>query len=139
MHNPSALITWAKCILAFEYVHFTAVSLPKMAIIFFYLRLFQWQDRMLQASKIVLCLLVGTWFASCVTATVQCTPIAFWWDKTIPNGRCIDIQAFFHAQAITSPILDGLVIALPIPTVWKLTMAPLKKVELTLTFAVGSL
>lgn len=140
-NKPWLLARWAKYILAFELTHFGAVCLPKLAIVRFYLRIFQWTGgRMRAAAAAVQVLLVAAWLVSCVVAGLQCRPLAFWWDPTVPGGGwCIDIEAFFHAQAIASPVLDCLVVALPIPTICSLSLAPLKKMELIFIFAVGSL
>lgn len=140
LNEPSVLPTWAKYILAFEFAHFGAICLPKMAIVSFYLRIFQWRGRMLGASVAVQLLLVATWAASCAAAGLQCRPLASWWDPApLPGAACIDIEAFFHAQSVASPVLDCLVIALPIPTICGLSLAPRKKMELIFIFSVGSL
>lgn len=67
LNNPALLTWWAKLILATELLHFTAVSLPRMAIITFYLRIFQWKGWMLETCKALMLLLVAVWFAMCGT------------------------------------------------------------------------
>lgn len=140
LHKPWLLEVWAKYIIAFEFIHFGAVCLPKMAIVCFYLRMFQWRGRMFAAAAAVQLLLATVWFVSCVVAGLQCRPLAFWWDRTLPGGgTCIDITAFFRAQAVASPVLDCLVIALPVSTICGLRLAMRKRTELIFIFAVGSL
>lgn len=139
LHAPYIFPLWAKCILTFEYLHFTAVGLPKLAIVALYLRVFQWQGTMQRAAHAVVALLIATWLASVVTATLQCRPLEFWWDPTVPGGVCVDMQTFFRAMAVASPVLDIFVVALPVSTVWGLRIAARKKVELMFILTVGSL
>ncbi|KAK7710316.1 hypothetical protein SLS64_005901 [Diaporthe eres] len=44
--NPSQIVRWAQLLLIFEFLHFAGVALPKLAIIFFYIRVFNWKGRM---------------------------------------------------------------------------------------------
>lgn len=67
MNDPALFTSWARLILATEFIHFTAVSLPRMAIIAFYIRIFEWKENMLEISKAVMLLLVAVWFAFCGT------------------------------------------------------------------------
>ncbi|KAL8337700.1 hypothetical protein RB601_006853 [Gaeumannomyces tritici] len=137
-HEPAKLTGWAQCILAFELIYFVSMCLPKMAIVFLYLRVLNWKGPMRTLAFVVLGLLVATSLAFFVTACFQCRPIAFWWDKSLPGGVCIDVQAFFHSQAIPGIILDAIVIALPLQTVWELKLPVAKRIALVLIFAVGS-
>lgn len=139
-HDPSKLTGWAQCILAFELIYFTSMSLPKMAIVFLYLRVLNWKGPMRTMAYVVLGLLVATSLSFVVTACLQCRPIAFWWDKKLPGGgTCIDVQAFFHSQAIPGIVLDAIIIAMPLQTVWELKLPIAKRIALLLIFAIGSL
>ncbi|KAH8890288.1 integral membrane protein [Thozetella sp. PMI_491] len=136
--NPALLVGWAQTILAFEIVYFTSVALPKMAIVFLYLRIFVWKGGMRTAAHILLAALAATGFSLVMTACFQCRPLAFWWDRTIPGGTCIDVQTFFHAQAIPGIILDLFVMALPVRTIWQLKLPLHKRLALLFIFLVAS-
>ncbi|KAK7974301.1 hypothetical protein PG990_011098 [Apiospora arundinis] len=138
-HDPIQLEGWAKCLLAFEMVYFTSMSLPKMAIVFLYLRVFNWQGAMRTSAYILLGLLAATSLSFVLVACFQCRPIAFWWDKKLPGGGvCIDVQQFFHAQAIPGIILDVFIMTMPLSTIWALQLPTAKRVALALIFAIGS-
>lgn len=137
MNNPSQIIHWAKLVLAFQYFHFSGVGLPKMAILFFYIRVFNWKGRMLTACYATMGLLVATSVAYDLAACFQCRPLAFWWDTEIPEGTCFDVQTFYRSHAITSPLLDAVVLVLPVRSIWGLKLPERKRVELLLVFGVA--
>ncbi|KAK8074235.1 hypothetical protein PG994_005134 [Apiospora phragmitis] len=136
--DPSKLEGWAKSILAFEMVYFTSMALPKMAIVFLYLRVFNWRGAMRTWAYVIQALLAATSLSFVLVACFQCRPLAFWWDRTIPGGVCIDVQGFFHAQAIPGIIMDCFIIGLPLSTIWGLQLPTAKRVALALIFAIGS-
>ncbi|WYZ33894.1 hypothetical protein EsH8_I_000170 [Colletotrichum jinshuiense] len=136
--HPALLTGWAKCILAFELIYFASIALPKMGIVCLYLRIFNWKGMMRTISYALLAVLAATSLSFILTACFQCTPIAFWWDRTIPGGRCVDVQAFFHAQAIPGFVLDLFIMALPMQTIWGLKLPTHKRIALVGIFMVGS-
>lgn len=137
--HPKQLTGWAQSILAFELIYFTSVALPKLGIICLYLRIFNWKGATRNAAWVLFTLTAMTSVSLVVAACFQCTPIAFWWDRTIPGGRCFDVQAFFHAQALPGFVLDLAIMALPMPTIWHLKMPLVKRLALVAVFLVASL
>ncbi|KAI3390406.1 hypothetical protein diail_9740, partial [Diaporthe ilicicola] len=136
--HPKQLTGWAQSILAFELIYFTSVALPKLGIICLYLRIFNWKGAMRSAAWILFTLTAMTSVSLVVAACFQCTPIAFWWDRTIPGGRCFDVQAFFHGQALPGFVLDLAIMALPMQTIWHLKMPLVKRMALVAVFLVAS-
>jgi hypothetical protein len=114
------------------------MGLPKMAIMFMYLRIFNWDGKMRAIAYALIGLLATTSLALILAACFQCRPLAYWWDRTIPGGSCFDIQLFFHAQAIPGALLDVMVMVLPLNTIWHLELPLPKRIALLLIFAVGS-
>lgn len=137
--DPSLIVEWAKCLLAFEIVYFISVALPKIAILCLYLRVFNWKGEMRTAAITLLAMVAATSLSLVITACFQCRPLAFWWDRTIPGGSCIDIQLFFHAQSIPGFVLDTFIMALPIRTIWSLKLPFHRRVALLAVFLVASL
>ena len=135
--NPSQIVRWAQFLLVFEFLHFGGVTLPKLAILFFYIEWFHWKGRMRIICYTTMGLLVATWLGSTLAACLQCRPLAFWWDKKIQGGTCFDTQLFFRAQAITSPVLDAVILVLPVRSIWGLNLPESKKIELLLVFSVA--
>jgi hypothetical protein len=73
--DPDVLVLWAKVLFAFEIVYFVSVSLPKMAILFFYMRVFGWQGWMRIATQFLLGLVMATAVANVVTTCFMCRPL----------------------------------------------------------------
>ena len=69
-----------------------------------------------------------------------CVPLAFYWNKAIPDGHCIN--ANYVAYFGTSPldILTNIaILILPIPHLWNLQMVRAKKKAIIGIFILGSL
>ena len=69
----------------------------------------------------------------------QCNPIAFAWDKTIPNGKCIDFNMMCLTTSILGVVTDFATLLLPLPILWKLQMHKKRKWGLTGVFLLGGL
>lgn len=82
--------------------------------------------------------IVGAWALSqTLIGIFACTPVAAFWDKTIPNARCIPNLPQFHINAAGNIITDVAVFALPLPAIWKLNLVRAQKVVLTVIFSLG--
>ncbi|TLD24091.1 hypothetical protein PspLS_06970 [Pyricularia sp. CBS 133598] len=136
--DKTKLRGWAQCILAFEIIYFTSVALPKIAIIFMYIQVFNWRDTRRRVAWGLIALNASLALSLVGAACFQCIPLAYWWDRTIPGGRCFDIQAFFHAQAIPGFVLDLFIMALPLQSIWELKLPAIKKIALALIFLIAS-
>ncbi|KAJ5355019.1 uncharacterized protein N7496_012231 [Penicillium cataractarum] len=71
-----------------------------------------------------------------VIISVSCIPVAKQWDSSI-KGKCIDTIPFYFALAGTSIGLDLVIIALPLPVLWRLQLRLKQKVILAGLFALG--
>lgn len=69
----------------------------------------------------------------------QCTPIAFFWDWSIPGGHCINQQRAYTAAAVLIMVLVFVLFFLPLPTLYGLHVSSTKKLGLTLTLSMGAL
>ncbi|KAB8220660.1 hypothetical protein BDV33DRAFT_203301 [Aspergillus novoparasiticus] len=65
-----------------------------------------------------------------------CRPIAMQWDPDL-SGKCIDTLKSYYALAGTSLGFDIVIIALPLPVLWKLQLGKRQKVALCCVFAIG--
>lgn len=63
----------------------------------------------------------------------QCWPVEFFWDKNIPGGTCIDINAIINVTYVYSAfsvICDFTFALLPLFLIWRLNMKTSVKVGL---------
>lgn len=88
----------------------------------------------------VLGVIILLWCIAVLAVTIfNCHPIRFFWDKSIPGGRCLDGKIQTWCLAATSISTDIVLWIVPIPWLWGLHMNWPKKIGLMLTFALGGL
>lgn len=70
---------------------------------------------------------------------LQCTPISYAWHawSSQSHGRCVNIQAVTIAQACLNLALEVILVALPMPTLYKLKTTVRKKLQILLLFSLG--
>lgn len=121
-----------------QLIYHPILALTKLSILSLYHRLsvsgsFRvWVNIMIGAN---IALTVSIFFAD----LLQCTPIAFTWDSTVPGGKCMDQKAFFIGSAALNIASDFAVLLLPIPMVWSLKINIRKKIALISLFSLGGL
>ncbi|KAH9222263.1 hypothetical protein DL95DRAFT_518658 [Leptodontidium sp. 2 PMI_412] len=120
-----------------ENTYVVVLSVTKLSILFFYLRIFQsryWFCVQVWATVALIC--VSTSIISVMTI-FQCRPIPYFWDRDIKGGGCLDLNALAYANSAMSMAQDVIITLLPLREVLKLNMSLHKKVITTLMFALG--
>ncbi|MCJ1249518.1 hypothetical protein MMC30_006744 [Trapelia coarctata] len=138
MRDPTTLITWAKYTLIIPMVYLPAVVLPKMAILVLYLRIFITKPYIISCWTLA-GLLIANWIGTTVAGFCICFPFEFLWNRSIPGGHCIDINAWYRWSSLMNIITDVIMLVLPLPVIWKIQSSRKVKIGLTITFAMGSL
>ncbi|KAF6815521.1 hypothetical protein CPLU01_14104 [Colletotrichum plurivorum] len=121
------------------WLYFLQVTLVKLAIIFFYMRIFPAREvqRILWATTIFICV----WgFAFVITAVFQCRPIHYFWTKwdLMHEGSCANANAISWSNAAFSIALDLWMLAIPLWQLRALRLHWKKKVGVALMFIVGT-
>lgn len=123
-----------------ELTYLCVLSLTKISILFFYLRIFPHRDFKCVVWALIsanICYLL----AFELSAIFQCSPVsAAWrrWDGEHPS-KCNDINLLGWLSAICNIVLDLCILILPMPELHKLSMSPKKKFNIILMFSVGFL
>ncbi|KAL4779048.1 hypothetical protein BJX76DRAFT_362139 [Aspergillus varians] len=134
--SPEKIVAWAKGIYACVWLWALAVALPKIAILGFYLRFFKkLYERAI--SYILMFIIAATFLATGLTATFECSPIRYQWDKSIPGGRCIKVTTFYRWMSFPNIVTDAVMLVLPLPMVFKLHLSWSQKTGLAIIFATG--
>ena len=136
--DPIRITYWAKMLLAAEWLYLIAVTLPKLCVLSVYLRIFTTKSYR-RAVYILAAIITLNAVAGCLTGTLACQPLNYTWDKTIPGGHCININAFYRWISLPNILTDLAMLILPIPLVWSLHTSTSRKIGLTITFLTGSL
>ena len=137
IEDPRKLVNWFKSIYALEWLFFTSVAIPKISILLLYLRIFTTRGARITC-YVTIGVIVANWIAYVLAATFQCTPVAYQWDKKIPDGHCFDISAFYKSSSVPNIATDLVVLMLPIPTVLALKASLIRKLGLMFVFLTGS-
>lgn len=119
-------------------VYLPAVVLPKLAILVLYLRIFTERTGR-TICWAVAALLIANCLGTMIAGFCMCIPLQYLWNRTIPGGHCININAWYRWSSLVNIITDVVMLILPLPTVWKIQSSRKIKIGLTITFATGSM
>jgi hypothetical protein len=73
-----------------------------------------------------------------ISTALFCRPLEANWNHNV-KGRCINTKAFYMSQSIINLITDLAILIIPTPLLWSLKLAPKKRLQVVLMFAVGIL
>ena len=76
--------------------------------------------------------------ASIVATIFQCWPIERMWNRKV-EGQCIDLTAFWYANATAYILGDIIILCLPMPVIRSLKLPRRQRYGLMLVFALGIL
>ena len=74
-----------------------------------------------------------------LTAFLHCRPLAFYWDRSIPNGYCASDNVVAYSITSVDVIFDVVVLILPVPWLWGMHMPAPKRMAVIGLFILGSL
>ncbi|OTA58318.1 hypothetical protein K449DRAFT_449111 [Hypoxylon sp. EC38] len=117
-----------------------AVALVKISILDFLLSVFSTHDRFRIAAYVLMGITAGYGLSFLIVSLAGCRPFQANWDKvSYPDYQCINTSHFYVAQAAIGVTLDCLILFLPVPVVWTLSLKTSKKIGLTFLFTIGIL
>lgn len=115
-----------------------AVTFPKLSILAMYLRIFTVPFYRM-VTYFVIYILVASSTILFMMMLFQCTPVNYFWDKSIPGGKChFDIEKLFLYASLPNITTDVAMLILPLPFVYRLNMTRKVKIGLGLTLLTGS-
>ena len=76
------------------------------------------------------------WTGLILTGFLICRPIAYNWDKTL-RGECGSTMDEEIAFAVFNMVIDGMIVVLPMPTIWGLQMPVKTKISICCIFGLG--
>lgn len=133
--NSETILNFWKIFLANQFTYFVLCPLLRISIICFYQRLFSTRRFLLVTNCIIG--LIALWgvgiFLSCA---LQCRPLRGFWDKGI-EADCFDGNRFFIVNQVFNIIMDFVLLALPLPIIWRLHRSWREKLGLSGIFLIG--
>ncbi|KAK2608417.1 hypothetical protein QQS21_003103 [Conoideocrella luteorostrata] len=137
---PSHVPSFATVFYVMEIIYFAEVSLIKLSLCLFYLRIFPTKNiRRLLWATAGFNFLMGFLFA--ILAAFQCTPVSYVWTQyTEPSsgGHCMNNNSLAWANAAISIFADLWMIAIPLSQVRKLNLSWRKKFSVSVMFLTGT-
>lgn len=83
--------------------------------------------------------LIGLWglgiFLACA---LQCRPLSGYWNPEV-EAECFDENTFFIVNQVFNVIMDFVLLALPLPIIWRLHRTWTEKLSLSGVFLLGGL
>ena len=83
--------------------------------------------------------MIGWCIALILAVIFSCSPIGYFWDKSIKGGHCINENNLSYGITAANIVTDITVLVLPIPWLIHLQMKTSRKVALVGIFILGSL
>ncbi|KAK5049087.1 hypothetical protein LTR84_005510 [Exophiala bonariae] len=133
-----SLLTTFQLYFADELLYITIISMTKIAILCFYLRVFpEHRFRVL-----VFCTMGATlayMLAFLIVSAFQCWPVSYAWTHWDGehHGRCNNVNAQGWAAAAINIALDVVILVLPLRLISKLSLHWKKKLQISLMLSVG--
>ncbi|GAW24965.1 hypothetical protein ANO14919_145620 [Xylariales sp. No.14919] len=116
------------------------ILLIKITILFQYIRVFvpgKTRNFTFWASHILIYLNAVYYIAFVFLQMFSCSPREKFWDKTIPEGHCLDIFAINVSGAVVCLASDIAILLLPQRVVFRLNLSRSKKMGLGFIFTIG--
>ena len=80
------------------------------------------------------------WLIVIVFATTfACRPVHYFWDKSVPGGRCLDIMTILVGLSGANGLGDLMALLIPIPWLWNLQLPLGQRINVIAIFLVGGL
>jgi hypothetical protein len=136
---PSEITEMLKWFYVMASLYFLQVTLLKLSLIFFYVRVFPSKEvQRILWGTVIFVVLWG--FAFIITSIFQCQPINYFWLKWdgLHAGKCLDTNAIASSNAGISVALDFWILGIPL---WQLSGLKLhwkKKIAVALMFCLGT-
>ena len=142
-NNPSfSVLSCPQVVIAKEVIYNPAIVAIKTSILLLYRRVFT--ERCYNSSFNMTLWCTGAFVLSysicqAVLTVFYCTPVAALWDHRIKGAKCIDFDVVLIVLSSLNIGTDILILCLPVPQLWKLTMSTRQKCQLTGIFSLGGL
>ncbi|KAI1101770.1 plasma membrane protein Pth11-like protein [Jackrogersella minutella] len=126
---------------AFSILFVLAIGSIKASVLFFYLRIFSFGKSHVRVILISLIILVAIWTTFWLFESIFLCGLDFWnaWGTTQDLiTKCINWLHAELALCITDFVIDILIIAMPVPLIWRLKLSTGKKIVASGIFLLGA-
>ncbi|KAI1086164.1 hypothetical protein F5B19DRAFT_498610 [Rostrohypoxylon terebratum] len=136
MAGPDAFTLLMKLVTAVVIFWALSLGLTKLSILALYTKIFCVKSFVLAAQAcavfVVLCAMILF-----IGAFTICTPVSYNWDKFSTVGSCGNVRLLWSITGGLNIFSDLVIIFLPMPHIWSLSLQLYKKIGLLVTFGIG--
>jgi hypothetical protein len=138
--DPDIRITARKWFYGANIMYKIVLLFNKMSVVCLYYRIFAVAERSFR----IACHIMNGWIITSglafVIATIfQCSPIAAFWDRSIPGSKCFKNEPWWISYATIQITTDIVLLLLPIRRVLALSMGRAEKLGICVVFGTGAL
>lgn len=138
MEDPSMITKYLQLLYALDWFYVPSNMLSRISVIFLYLRIFT--DKWARAACwFVMAFLVANCVATIIAAQLECTPLAYTWDKSIVGGSCFNQVLWYQVTNFPNIAGDVMIALLPVRTVWGLKASTARKAGIAAVCLLGSM
>ncbi|OAA36444.1 integral membrane protein [Metarhizium rileyi] len=143
--KPDGVYAWALGLFVAEICYTLTLVAVKLSILSFYWRSFSVRDSV-KLPIFMLAFIVCIWgIAVLLVTSLQCMPTRAVWERFDPvsptspyDYSCpVDPSKFFYGNAVPTIVTDFVMLALPVPYIWRLQLPHMQKFGLACVFLVG--
>ncbi|KAH7347685.1 hypothetical protein B0T11DRAFT_143563 [Plectosphaerella cucumerina] len=129
----SYLVLWIS-----EFFYSWSICLSKLAVLTFYLRVFQFSS--IRWPIIILIATCLVWIGIRTFFTIfRCSPVHYYWDRSVEGSCWVNVATYYLATDVTHTLLDCIIVALPIFEVLKIQLRLGQKIAVIGLFSCGFL
>ncbi|KAL8955815.1 MAG: hypothetical protein Q9193_006462 [Seirophora villosa] len=132
LENANSSVRFMEILYIYGMFYYSSCTAIKICIILFYRRIFPVQELKL-ALQIAMAVVIAHFLGSILSSLFQCTPTDKYWHREKP-GYCVNGDTVILIPGALNVVLDFLILALPIPLLWKLRTTVSQKSLLTGVF-----
>ncbi|KAF3005814.1 hypothetical protein E8E13_008060 [Curvularia kusanoi] len=136
--EPATRIVARKWFYGVNIVYKVVLMFNKISIACLYYRIFA----VSRNSFRIACHVMNAWIlmsslAFIIATIFQCTPVAAFWDRSIPDFRCFKNEPWWISYATVQISTDFVLLLMPLPVIRRLSMGRTEKLGVCLVFGTG--
>ena len=136
MAGPESLTVLMKLVTVVVIFWSLSLGLTKLSILALYTKIFSIGSFVLVTQACAVFVIIWAMILF-IGAFAMCTPVTFNWDKFSTTGTCGDVKMLWAVTGGLNIFSDLVVMLLPMPYIYGLSLQMYKKIGLMVTFGIG--
>ncbi|KAF2110246.1 hypothetical protein BDV96DRAFT_650894 [Lophiotrema nucula] len=134
------LIVFGKSLLAVQPIWSSSMTFVRLSILFLYINIFGTaHPRFCKACLAIMVLSLLWYLGDWIAVFATCKPLAYFWNPSIPGGKCGDTTGAYIAMHASNVFIDFSIAVVPVFVLWRLQMKLGKKIGIICMFFLGAI